>query len=321
MRFYDVFNGDADGICGLLQLRLALPRDARLVTGVKRDIRLLDRVPAEADDDITVLDVSLDTNRDSLERILDAGARVVWFDHHRAGVIPAHASLHAHIDTDPALCTSLIVDRHLGGRFRPWAVVAAFGDNLEASARAAAAQAGLAKRETDALRELGVCMNYNAYGESIDDLMFAPDELYARLLPFENPLDFINGADDLAQLQAGMREDLSRAEAEPVELLGGGARAVVLPDTRWARRVVGVHANALARAAPAKAHAVLVKRTAGAYLVSLRAPLEQPSGAVAVARRFASGGGREGAAGIDALPENELARFFSAVRDAYPGKG
>jgi hypothetical protein len=42
---YDVFNGDADGICALHQLRLANPRDAVLLTGVKRDIALLQRVP------------------------------------------------------------------------------------------------------------------------------------------------------------------------------------------------------------------------------------------------------------------------------------
>ena len=45
----------------------------------------------------------------------------------------------AHIDTDPAMCTSLIVDRHLGGKFRHWAIVAAFGDNLEKPARESAA--------------------------------------------------------------------------------------------------------------------------------------------------------------------------------------
>ena len=50
MTHYDVFNGDADGICALQQLRLAEPRDAVLVTGVKRDIALLDRVPARAGD-------------------------------------------------------------------------------------------------------------------------------------------------------------------------------------------------------------------------------------------------------------------------------
>ena len=59
---YDIFNGDADGICALLQLRKAEPRDAVLITGVKRDINLLAKVDAAAGDQITVLDVSMDTN-------------------------------------------------------------------------------------------------------------------------------------------------------------------------------------------------------------------------------------------------------------------
>ncbi|HZV66950.1 MAG TPA: hypothetical protein VFG03_18780, partial [Telluria sp.] len=44
---YDVFNGDADGICALHQLRLAQPAETRLITGVKRDIALLDRLPCD----------------------------------------------------------------------------------------------------------------------------------------------------------------------------------------------------------------------------------------------------------------------------------
>ena len=44
MADYDVFNGDADGICALVQLRQIDPRDATLITGVKRDIQLLRQV-------------------------------------------------------------------------------------------------------------------------------------------------------------------------------------------------------------------------------------------------------------------------------------
>ena len=44
MTDYDVFNGDADGICALVQLRHAEPRNAQLITGVKRDISLLKQV-------------------------------------------------------------------------------------------------------------------------------------------------------------------------------------------------------------------------------------------------------------------------------------
>ena len=44
MTHFDVFNGDADGLCALHQLRLAAPVDSVLVTGAKRDIALLQRV-------------------------------------------------------------------------------------------------------------------------------------------------------------------------------------------------------------------------------------------------------------------------------------
>ena len=70
MQAYDVFNGDADGICALLQLRLAQPREAVLVTGVKRDISLLRQLPTDHPLDVTALDISLDKNRDAVETLL-----------------------------------------------------------------------------------------------------------------------------------------------------------------------------------------------------------------------------------------------------------
>jgi len=76
MTAYDVFNGDADGLCALQQWRLADPAPSTLVTGVKRDIQLLRRVFPQPGDAVTVMDVSLDVNREDLLRILDAGAEV-----------------------------------------------------------------------------------------------------------------------------------------------------------------------------------------------------------------------------------------------------
>ena len=58
MKCYDVFNGDADGIISLVQLRLAEPRDAKLITGRKRDIKLLSRLDVKQGDQVTVLDIS-----------------------------------------------------------------------------------------------------------------------------------------------------------------------------------------------------------------------------------------------------------------------
>ena len=143
-----VFNGDADGLCALQQLRLAEPSErpdaVTLVTGVKRDIALLDRVKGEPGDSCTVLDISLDVNRAALCSLLDAGVSVRYFDHHFAGEIPESPHLEAHIDLGTSVCTSLLVDRYLEGRFRSWAVVGAFGDSLveEGRALAQAARAG-----------------------------------------------------------------------------------------------------------------------------------------------------------------------------------
>ena len=63
---YDVFNGDADGILALVQLRLAEPKESQLITGVKRDISLLKRVDVEQASSVTVLDISMEKNQEAL---------------------------------------------------------------------------------------------------------------------------------------------------------------------------------------------------------------------------------------------------------------
>ena len=88
MKNIDVFNGDADGICALLQLRQVFPLESNLVTGIKRDIKLLEQVNAEQGDKLTVLDISLDKNRAELLRNLQQGAEVFYVDHHFCGDIP-----------------------------------------------------------------------------------------------------------------------------------------------------------------------------------------------------------------------------------------
>ncbi|MBN3821604.1 acetyltransferase, partial [Paraburkholderia sp. Se-20369] len=126
------FNGDADGLCALQQLRLAEGVRGTLVTGVKRDIRLLERIDARAGDRVTVLDVSHDQNRDACARLLRDGVTVRYFDHHFAGALPGDARFDAYIDTAADVCTSALVNRYLGGRHVRWAIVAAFGDELPA---------------------------------------------------------------------------------------------------------------------------------------------------------------------------------------------
>ena len=73
MTQFDVFNGDADGICSLHQLRLANPRESVLITGVKRDISLVKHVRAEAGDSVTILDISMEKNHADLLKVLSDG--------------------------------------------------------------------------------------------------------------------------------------------------------------------------------------------------------------------------------------------------------
>jgi len=316
MQFYDIFNGDADGICALHQLRLQDPCESVLVTGVKRDIDLLARVKARAGDELTVLDISLAVNAKDLARLLAAGARCRYFDHHAPGTIPRHPNLNAVIDTSPETCTSLLVDRYLKGSQRLWAVVAAFGDNLPVPAARAAASLGLEESDLARLRELGEALNYNAYGETTDDLHYHPAELYETLRPYADPREFMENEPVFDVLRDARLDDLDRAlRAEPRFSTTQGA-VVILPDVAWARRAHGALGNRLAAREPGRAHAVLVTKPDG-YLVSVRAPVERPRGADALCAKFETGGGRSGAAGINTLPEAELQRFVAEFEKAF----
>jgi hypothetical protein len=313
--FYDVFNGDADGICALHQLRLIEPRASIRVTGVKRDIALLERVDALAGDAVTVLDISLARNTVALHRLLARGAVCRYFDHHFAGEIPAHPNLQSFIDTAPDVCTSLLVDRYLDGRQRVWAVVAAYGDNLAAPARMAAAALALNATQLAQLQELGECINYNAYGESVADLYYAPADLYETLAGYADPFRFISDEPVFDVLRAGRADDLYHASELRPETATARCAVYILPDAAWSRRVNGTFGNQLANAHPERAHAVLT-RHGGGYAVSVRAPMANPRGADALCRQF-GGGGRQAAAGIDVLPEAEFGRFAAAFSRAF----
>jgi len=317
MKYIDVFNGDADGICALHQLRLAQRRDAELVTGVKRDIALLQRVNAEAGDQVTVLDVSLDKNRNDVLRLLEAGVNIQYFDHHFAGDIPASANLDAHIDTCADTCTSLLVNDYLGGAYLPWAVAAAFGDNLFDAARAAAVPLNLSDAQMNQLEHLGTLINYNGYGVRLDDLYFSPDVLYREISTYDNPFDFIAASDAYQTLADGFVSDIEQARLLSADIEEAAISVLLLPDAAWTRRVSGVFGNELARGRPDRAHALMTTLPNGNYRISVRAPLNRKSGADTLCMQFPCGGGRKAAAGINDLPVDMFDAFVNAFRSQY----
>lgn len=318
MMHFDVFNGDADGICALTQLRNAEPREAELVTGVKRDINLLDRVQAADGSRVTVLDVSLDKNRDGLQRILDAGAEVFYCDHHFAGDIPESDKLQTVINTAPDVCTSILVNEHLNGAFREWAVVGAFGDNLQDSARRIARPLDLADDKLLRLENLGIYINYNGYGSNLADLHFEPADLFRKVSAFPSPFDFmVEGREDFEKLEQGYQQDMSTAESLAPEYRDAAVAVFMMPNEPWARRVSGVYSNDLANGDPARAHAVLTAKANGCYLVSVRAPLENKTGADELCMKFPTGGGRKAAAGVNDLPADMLKEFIDTFAAFY----
>ena len=315
MAFHDVCNGDADGLFALRQLRLANPVDSILVTGIKRDIALVERVVAGDGDHVTVLDIALGPNRIALQRLLDAGATVTWYDHHAPGPIPEHPRLQAHIDTSAQTCTSLLVDEKLNGRFRAWAIAAAYGDNLPRSAERLAALLDLTPVQRAQLQLLGEAVNYNAYGDTEADVRIHPAALYRWIAHYTSPFDVLAHSPIVHELRELRRNDLAQARTVTARLEDDRCTVVMLPDAPWSRRVLGTFANELANSDEQRAHAVLKELADGSYSVSLRAPTAAPHGADALARQF-GGGGREGAAGIDRLAVTDVPRFVAALADA-----
>ena len=311
---YDVFNGDADGIISLVQLRLSEPRNAELVTGRKRDIKLLDRVNAGKNDRVTVLDISMRSNLSDLKRILGEGASVLYFDHHNAGEGAEHPNLESHINTAGEICTAVLVDRYLDGAHRAWAVAASYGDNFPAMAERLAEGRNLPLAK---LKSLGEMVNYNGYGGSEVDLHFHPADLYREMEGFKTPMEFLSEKPEvIGKLLQGYADDFSMADGSKTLKSDPSGEMRILPDAAASRRISGMFGNKLAQENPDRAHAILTEQPGG-YLVSIRAPISKREGADVLALQFETGGGRSAAAGVNHLPDDELDRFVEAFQKAF----
>ena len=323
MANYDIFNGDADGICSLVQLRLANPQNSTLVTGVKRDIELVVKVKPQPGDYLTVLDLSLEKNAEAVKMALEAGATVFYADHHRSGDIPDHTNFNAYINTQPNTCTGLIVDYCLNGQYREWAIVAAYGDNITQVADEYCAQLKLSSDQQSQLRQLGIAMNYNGYGSMLDDLFFHPEELYKKAVKYSSPFAFIAAENAvITRLITGYNEDIAKGlNIKPARETEATA-LILLPDERWSRRVSGVLGNELTNQHPDRAHIILTPEHSEVstgqltYQVSIRAPKHSPHSADKVAASY-GGGGRSRAAGISGLAFNTVDALWHQVLDTY----
>jgi hypothetical protein len=196
-------------------------------------------------------------------------------------------------------------------------VVGAFGDGIDAIAAELAQPLGLDAQRLEVLRELGASLNYSAYGQSEADVLVLPSDLYRIVSYYADPFELVAKESIIARLAAERRGDLARAAALEAMRKAEWGDAWLLPDAPWARRVSGTFANRLASTQPQRAHAVLTPRADAAYTVSVRSPRGSATTAVDFCRRFATGGGRAAAAGIDRLEHARLQAFLEAFETTW----
>ena len=284
MRWY-AYNGDADGICSMVQWGLVYGIEGQRVTGVKRDIELLERVNPNPNDEIIVMDISLARNHARAVELSTQGFDITWFDHHLAGdPIDAIAT---HIDTSSDVCTARIVEKYLGVE-SDWAQVALHGDGLSPHS---------SKPE---FKELGELLNYNGYGADLSDLHFHPDDLLLLCLQAKTPQNFM-GTQAFMTLKNGFESDLSHAQN--VSITDG---YYLLPNEAWARRVVGVMAHRINERGDGP-HVIAIDKGE-----TLQVSIRGSEGIGELCKMF-GGGGRATAGGIDALPKSEITALMKEV--------
>ena len=309
MANYDVFNGDTDGIFAWHQLRLAHPRDATLVTGVKRDVGLVGRVDAGEGDMVTVLDVSHAKNRKDVQRLLDSGALVEYFDHHNAGELIDHPNMTYHINTEPNVSTGLIVNSHVGGKNCLWSIATAFGDNHMVLAMNMAKSENLSGEQTTLLKQIGLVVNYNSYGQTVGDLFFPPEEIAEATKACGSDIfRFTEQSDIFSTLLENFSADMSSAVCQEPYSISDNAVIYTLPNEAWTHRVMGAFSNHLVSSNKDLACAIAVLNSDGTYRISVRSSINNPYGAGNLCKKF-GGGGREKAGGVNNLVASELDDF------------
>ena len=309
MANYDVFNGDTDGIFAWHQLRLVHPRDATIVTGVKRDVGLGSRVNAGKGDMVTVMDVSHAKNRKDVQRLLDSGAIIEYFDHHDPSELIAHPNITYHINTEPNISTGLIVNSYVKGKNCLWSIATAFGDNHIELAINKAKSEGLDDEQINLLKQIGLVVNYNSYGQTADDLFYSPEEIAEAVKACGSDVfRFTEQSDIFSTLLENFSNDMASAGCQEPYSISENGVIYTLPNEVWTHRIMGSFSNHLVSTNKDLACAISVLNSDGTYRISVRSSINNPHGAGDLCKKF-GGGGREKAAGINNLPESELEEF------------
>lgn len=314
--YHCFFNGDADGICAVLQFLQNGTIIDSFFTGHKRDQALLRHGEMLNNANILACDVELAKNIGSVKKVLNNGCDVTWFDHHGKGeesIFSEAINFSSNIDTSPDTNTSLIVYKFLNNpELLKWVIVGLFGDNIDNTALHYCKNLNLSEEAKSILSEIGRLINYNSYGESLSALIVDPMDILHQAKQFIDPISFYKETDIGQRLKESSSEDLELAMSYVKK--DSKDNIIFLPNIPWAKRVYGTLGNLLIQKNKTQPLAILVDIGEDNYLVSVRAPLDQPTGAGNLCRLFDSGGGRAAAGGINKLPRDALDHFISAFK-------
>ncbi len=299
-RAIDICAGDADALCAVLQWRLHEPKAVQMVSGPLCATDALGRFRVLPGDEVLVCNVPF--NRQSaLGTCAPVGnARVQYLD--CRGPAECHSSPYwsAGHATDAKVCTSLLVNHLLHGKFLGWALVGAYGSPGQHGVNAQAIRLGCSPSVRKRLQRLGEVITYNAEVVHPRYVYLEPAALYARLLRYDNPLDFLQ-SDPLAdELDGLLQSDLQTGLACKPYWEDAHASVYVLPDEAWAYRVARQLKSRLAALAPERAIAVLSPAGTGSFRAAVQPALK--AGQTFTPKKWL----------IEHLPPNEVDNFVGA---------
>jgi len=315
MKYYDFFNGDADGIISLHQFRLQFPRKSELFTGVKRDVKLLRHVVNIKNATFTVFDISLLSNSEYIKGILKNNNKVSWFDHHEPGETNLGDNFSIRVDADPNCCTNILVDKFIDGLHRPWTICGAYGDNLHEQAEKL--NPCFSETKMLELKEIGETLNYNGYGNEESDLTVHPKDVYLDIQKYRSPFQYRKKSEIYNKINAQMNSDEAELNSSEILHTSETGNIILLPSTKASTRYSGIYSNKKTTENPNKAFAILTNINEDTYRISIRSPKNNPTGASKLALSFPTGGGREKAAGINELPKTEFKNFIEKFENIY----
>jgi hypothetical protein len=200
----------------------------------------------------------------------------------------------------PTVCASLLVNHLLAGEFSGWALVGAYGSQVECGVAAQTVGLRYSASERIGLQRLGEVISYNAEVAHPRHIYLEPAHLYAQLARYQDPLDFLQANSLADDLDGVRRSDLQKALAWQPYWKDAHASVYVLPDEGWASRAAKQLKSRLAALDPDRAVAVLSPAGKGNFRVVVQQGLKVHN--VFAPRKWL----------IERLPQNEVDNFVGA---------